>query len=257
MAEKPEPLSALDHTSLRPRKLAVFLDFDGTLADIAERPDAVSVPRQTRDALQRLDRSTQGALAIITGRSIDEIDRFLAPLTLPVAGVHGLERRTAGGKRTRAAINGEALEAVRQRLELFAGQHPDTLLEVKPGSVALHYRRRPDLAQESTLAVHAAAEGLTGLHILHGKMVLEVKAGRATKADAVASFMGEQPFQGRMPLFAGDDVTDEDAFQQIGLMKGISIKIGHGNTVAAYRTEDTASFRRWLGDLADNFDSSH
>jgi len=257
MAEKPAPLISLDHARLKPDGTAIFLDFDGTLADIAEHPDAVSVPQATREVLARLKRSTQGALAIVTGRPITDIDRFLAPLYLPVAGVHGLERRAAQGTISLAPIDPRTFDFVRGRLEAFAGAHPGLFLEVKQGSMALHFRQRPELGSACTAAVHEAINGARGFEILHGKMVVEVKAGEATKADAVAAFMNEVPFRGRLPLFAGDDVTDEDAFEEIQRAKGISIKIGGGATAALFRSEGTAAFREWLGLLADSFESRH
>jgi len=255
MAGKATPLASLDYTGLEPENTAIFLDFDGTLADIAERPDEVSVPPATLETLTRLQRSTQGALAIITGRSIADIDRFLAPLSLPVAGVHGMERRGADGLQMVAAVDEVEFSAVRERLQTFADAHPGLLLELKQGSMALHYRQRPDLGDACIAAVHTALNGVDGFHVLHGKMVVEVKGGKASKADALSAFMEEGPFRGRVPLFAGDDVTDEDAFREITRINGISIKIGAGSTAAIFRTEGTASFRNWLGQLADSFDS--
>lgn len=255
MALQPVPLTTLDQASLKPEDTAIFLDFDGTLADFAEHPDAVSVPLPTREALARLEKSTGGALAIVTGRPIADIDRFLAPLNLPVAGVHGLERRGAGGRRVSTAVDEAAFDALEKELRRFADAHPGTVIETKPGSLALHYRQRPELAEACAAAVRAATKGIEGLHILRGKMVIEIKGGKATKADAVAAFMDEPPFCGRMPLFAGDDVTDEDAFREVARAHGITIKIGEGATDAAFRIEGTDAFRNWLNDLADSFDS--
>ncbi|WP_173931698.1 trehalose-phosphatase [Chelativorans sp. Marseille-P2723] len=255
MTGQPAPLISLDPSNLKPESTALFLDFDGTLADIAEHPDAVSVPAVTCDILRRLERSTQGALAIVTGRPIDHIDRFLAPLYLPVAGVHGLERRTARGTRSAVAIDEKGFGALKRKLKAFADANPGLLFETKRGSIALHYRQRPELADAAAAAVHAALDGHSGLHILSGKMVIEIKAGEATKADAIAAFMKELPFRGRRPLFAGDDVTDEDAFREVARSEGISIKIGSGTTAASFRSEGTDAFRAWLARLADCFDS--
>ncbi|MDZ5696322.1 trehalose-phosphatase [Chelativorans sp. M5D2P16] len=255
MADRPEPLQSFDHSGLTPGSTAIFLDFDGTLADIVEHPDAVSVPLPTREVLARLERSTQGALAIVTGRPIQEIDRFLAPLSLPVAGVHGLERRGAGGQMSAKSVDAATFTTLGDKLGAFTAAHPGTMVETKSGSLALHYRQRPDLGLACAAAVHEAVDGLQGLHILHGKMVIEVKSGQATKADAVAAFMDEAPFKGRVPLFAGDDVTDEDAFREVARASGISIKIGAGDTAAVYRSEDTDAFRMWLSRLADSFET--
>ncbi len=255
MAGTPAPLISFDLAELDPEGTALFLDFDGTLADFAERPDAVSVPLPTRKVLARLEESTSGALAIVTGRPINDIDRFLAPLRLPVAGVHGLERRTAEGKISTEAVDEHVISLIAGKLKEFTDRNPGTVFETKQGSIALHFRQRPELAEACSETVHEAVGDLKGLHILPGKMVIEVKSGRATKADAVAAFMEESPFRGRLPLFAGDDVTDEDAFHEIARENGVSIKIGNGDTAAGYRSENTDAFRKWLGRLADNFDA--
>lgn len=254
MPAHPADLPASAHLDLHPGQTALFLDFDGTLADIVDHPEDVSVHADIIAALERLCDTTNGAVAIVTGRAILDIDRFLAPLKLPVAGVHGLERRAATGAITSAMTNSLALEAVSGHLERLQSEILGTQLERKPGSVAFHYRRRPELAEECIAAVHRAIEGMEGLQILHGKMVVEVKAGKATKADAIAEFMHEEPFQGRIPVFAGDDVTDEDAFVEIARRGGISIKIGSGATVAAFRMAGTVDFRGWLLSLAASFE---
>lgn len=256
MSVSAAPLLSFDHRTLRPRNTALFLDFDGTLAEIVDDPDAVSVHPEMRSLLGRLDASTAGALAIVTGRAIRDIDRFLTPLKLPVAGVHGLERRTAAGDLISASLDGRALEAVRERLGRIAHEMRGTSIEEKPGSLAFHFRKVPDLADTAVRAVHEAVDGLDGVDILHGKMVVEVKTGKATKADAVAAFMGEAPFRGRFPLFAGDDETDEHAFAEIERRDGASIKIGQGKTTARYRAEGTDELRAWLSGLADGFDTT-
>lgn len=191
-------------------------------------------------------------LAIVTGRSIADIDRFLSPLELPVAGVHGLERRSADGTISTAPIDEQALADVSIRLTHFAALHPGLLLEPKRGSVALHYRQRPDLANICTCAVARAVEPYPQLHVLPGKMVIEIKGSTATKADAIAAFMAEEPFIGRTPFFAGDDVTDEQAFPVINRLGGISLKIGQGQTSAAYRCPGPAAFSEWLAQLASS-----
>lgn len=249
------PLSSFDRLALSPAATALFLDFDGTLADIVDTPGAVTVHPAMPDLLARLDRSTGGAVAIVTGRAIDDVDRFLAPLQLPMAGVHGMQRRGAGGDLVAVPVDEHAMATVRRRLEEASAAMPGTLVETKPGSVVLHYRRRPELAAECIDAAHMATKGIEGLQILHGKMVVEIKTGGATKGDAVAAFMVEAPFHGRVPVFAGDDVTDEDAFQEVARRSGVSIKIGDGDTAAKFRTDGTTAFRRWLSELADGFEA--
>lgn len=255
MPGRPKQLISFDHLALNPEETALFLDFDGTLADIAEHPEAVALHPDTKGLLSRLEKSTGGAVAIVTGRQIETIDHFLSPLRLPVAGVHGMERRDAKGDIVSVAVEGAQLEMLHGRLEALVDRISGTVLEVKPGSLAFHYRRRPELAEECVAAVHEAVDGLDGLQILHGKMVVEIKSGKATKADAVAAFMLEEPFRDRIPLFAGDDVTDEDAFREVARLEGVSIKIGKGATRASFRAESTDAFRDWLARLAEGFET--
>ncbi len=248
-------MTSLDRSGLQPGRIAIFLDFDGTLAEIAEHPDAVSVPTATRDVLARLADCMSGAIAIVTGRPICEIDRFLQPLCLPVAGIHGLERRDADGAHRAAAVDASLIDMLAEKLKRFQESHKGIVVERKSASVALHYRQRPELAEAGMAWAHEAVDGHEGLQILQGKMVIEIKAGKETKADAVAAFMAEEPFAGRMAVFAGDDVTDEDAFNEIARRGGISIKIGGGETVAAFRIEGVGAFRQWLSRLADDFEN--
>lgn len=249
-----KPLDALDISLFDPGRAALLIDFDGTLVDFADHPDDVSLAPETWRVIETLRRQLDGALAIVTGRSIEDIDRFFAPLMLPVAGVHGHTRRTARGNVHTKTIDSQALASLEARLRHFVEQRPGLLLEGKPGSIALHYRLRPDCEQACIAAVHDAVAGLDGVRLLHGKMVIEVKAGNATKAEAVTEFMAEEPFRGRIPIFAGDDVTDEHAFEAIAGLEGVSIKVGPGESAALYRAEEIASFHAWLHRLAAEFE---
>ena len=253
MTEEPRPLADLDPSLLGPERTAFFLDFDGTLADFNDDPAAVVLRERERDTLAALSSAADGAVAIISGRAIADIDRMLVPLTLPVAGVHGLERRDANGKIFRAALPETPLASARSRLQALAKLHPGLLIEEKPGSIALHFRPRPELEPQCMEIARRIAETHGELQILRGKMVIEFKAGRTTKADAVAAFLKEEPFHGRRPFFAGDDSTDEDVFARMLEWKGISIKVGPGTTVAAYRAAGIDAFRGWLGTLVRQF----
>jgi trehalose 6-phosphate phosphatase len=252
-AEDPQPLAELDPPRLAPERTAFFLDFDGTLADFNEDPSAVFLPERERRSLGQLAEATGGAVAIISGRAIADIDRMLAPLKVPVAGVHGLERRNASGKTVHADVPEAPLAAARTRLQPFARLHPGLLVEEKPGSVALHFRRRPELEPQCLEIARGIVEAHKQLQAVHGKMVIEFKAGRATKADAVAAFLKEKPFGERRPFFAGDDATDENVFARMAEWRGVSVKVGPGATAAAYRAAGIDAFRGWLAGLARQF----
>lgn len=229
-----------------PDQLALFLDFDGTLVAIAARPDDVRLDPQTREAVADLNRLLSGALAIVTGREIAAVDHFLEPLRLSIAGVHGLMRRDAQGKTYASAFDSGLPAAIERAVYPLLAKHPGLLVERKYGALALHYRDHPELEQASIEALEHAVGELQQAEIKRGKMVVEVKAIGGNKGAAVADFLKEKPFAGRQAVFAGDDVTDEDAFDLVNAQNGISIKVGPGATNATYRTAGTAEFLEWL-----------
>lgn len=243
----PDPLSSQD--------VALFLDFDGTLVEIAGHPEAVVLGEATRAALVILSEQLGGALAIITGREIAAIDGFLDPLRLPVAGVHGLARRNASGHFSPAPDNAEFVEEAVERLRPLVDSEDGLMLERKAGSLALHYRARPELEAACLAAFEGAVNGTPGIELKRGKMVLEAKPAGTDKGTALIDFMSEQPFAGRTPVFAGDDVTDEDAFRQVNALEGISIKVGNGPTLAQYRADTTADFLSWLEKSAERLET--
>lgn len=223
---------------------AVFLDFDGTLADIAAHPQAVTVHADIPPLLNSLAGALDGALAIVTGRPIAEIDHFLAPLQLPAAGVHGAERRAADGRWHR--LPAPQLDEVLPALRAFVAAHPGLLLEEKSSAVALHYRQAPLLEAQCLAAMTAALQQLPDMALMRGKQVLEMKPRAAGKGAAVRAFLEEAPFHGRRPWFFGDDVTDEAAFEAVQALDGIAVKIGAGDTCARHRLADPAALRDWL-----------
>lgn len=232
-----------------PRRFALFFDFDGTLADIATRPDDVHVSDDTRHMLLALAVALDGAVAIISGREIASVDQFLTPVRLAVSGVHGLTRRNADGQLFTADLDPGGIQQVEDRLAPFVVANPGLLLERKHGAIALHYRQRPELEEASRAMMREAVAGHASIQLRPGKMVIEALAHDGNKGAAIANFLGEAPFAGRLPVFAGDDVTDEDGFALVNSRQGISIKVGVGETQARYRAKSTQELLSWLKDI--------
>jgi trehalose 6-phosphate phosphatase len=223
---------------------ALFLDFDGTVVDIAPQPGAVVVPHGLVDVLGALGERLGGGLALISGRPIEQIDAFLRPLRLPAAGVHGLERRGADG--TMTLLSTHPLQRVEEAAGALADKFPQLLIETKRGSVALHYRQAPELAALCLETMKAAVAESPGLTLLPGKMVLEAKPGGTSKGVAIEAFLKEPPFAGRRPVFIGDDLTDEVGFSLVQRLGGIGVKVGEGASVAWHRLASPNALRSEL-----------
>jgi trehalose 6-phosphate phosphatase len=228
---------------------ALFLDFDGTLVSLAETPEAIEVPPALVALLTDLHGLLGGALAIVTGRQIDAIDRFLAPLRLPAAGEHGVQRRDAEGRMQERPT--PDLHGVLDAANRIAGEYPGLLVERKHAAIALHYRQAPDCEAVCRTAMAAAIEGQPQFELLHGKFVFEVKPSGVNKGVAIDAFMREAPFAGRVPVFAGDDTTDETGFAVVQPRGGIAVKVGPGPTQAAHRLDSTRSVFEWLVNARD------
>ncbi len=236
-----------------PRLYGFFFDFDGTLTELAETPEAVIVEDRAKLALKMLQGAASGAVAIVTGREIDSIDAFLHPLRLPVAGVHGFERRNGGSMISAKALEESATRSVEKVLNAFVSHNPGLLLERKRGALALHYRLRPELETLCTSLVEDVANRLQQAVLTRGKMVIEMRLHTATKGTAINDFLAEPPFRGRVPFFAGDDVTDEDAFKTVNALGGITVKVGPGDTIARLRVDTVGEFLDWLLRTAETF----
>ena len=231
------------------RRAALFLDLDGTLAPFAPRPQDVRLPSWVVPALQRLMQQLDGALAIVSGRPLAELDQLLRPLRLPAAGVHGIERRLADGRlRVHSA---EPPPAVRRVAQALADRHPGLLLEPKPGGLALHYRAAPQLAARCLAELGRALRGAEDWELLQGHCVLEVKPRRVSKGTVVAAFMAEPAFAARLPVFVGDDTSDEDGIGAAQAAGGIGVKVGGGPSCARYRLAHPDAVKRWLGSSID------
>jgi len=238
---------------LRAPEVALFLDVDGTLLEIEREPDAVHVPERLCRILEQLQSASGGALALVSGRSLDQLDRLFSPLRLSAAGLHGLERRNVGIKIERAAPDPAAFERARRRLAAFADAHEGVLLEDKGLTLALHYRKVPELADAAVRAAETAvAESEGALVLLQGKMVCELKPPGVDKGRAIAAFLDELPFAGRRAVFAGDDVTDETGFATINQRGGVSIRIGDGQpTAAVFGLPNVTAMHAWLLELLE------
>ncbi|GAB7535290.1 trehalose-phosphatase [Burkholderia sp. 3C] len=223
---------------------AFFFDFDGTLVDLAPTPDGIHVPDSLPALLTELRTLAHGAVAIVSGRGIDSIDGFLGLTDLPIAGLHGAERRDANGDTMRVGFNDDRLLRIEHALAAVVDRNPGMLLEIKGAAVALHYRNaleREAVARE--VAERLVADYPDAYVLQPGKMVFEIKPKGVDKGRAIAAFLGEPPFAARKPVFAGDDLTDEKGFAVVNAAGGLSIKIGAGDTMAGTRLDSVDAMR--------------
>lgn len=223
---------------------ALFLDFDGTLADLAPQPEAVQLVADLIPVLTQLAAQLNGALAIVSGRRLADLDGFLAPLQLTSAAEHGAQRRLAQGQVI--SLASPDLQEVVRLATALAARHTGLRVEIKSAAVALHYRHAPELETLAQQVMRDAAHGTPGLELLRGKCVFEVKPAGISKGTAIEAFMAAAPFAGRLPLFAGDDTTDEAGFSAVQLLGGQGIKVGKGDSRAHYRCQTPAALRQWL-----------
>lgn len=238
-------------------KVAILLDVDGTLLDIAPTPSGVRVPPKLRDTLSALWQRSGGAVALVSGRRLAEIDRIFAPLRLPAIGGHGAEMRfSARGHPVRnetAALD----PRVKRRFEPFADH--GVLIEDKGYALALHYRHAPDQEAPLRRAIEEIrAEIKSGvLEVLPGKAVIEIKPAQFNKGTAVRELMKHPPFVGRRPIFVGDDFTDEAAFAVLPHFGGIGISVGRTAPGVSHVFPTPHDVRHWLGRVVDGHGADH
>lgn len=234
--------------------VALFLDFDGTLVDIAPSPAAVRIPANLIQHLDQISWLLNGALAVVSGRSLAVIDGYLGGSVRCAAGLHGVERRNALGHIHRTAREPGLVDSYRAILGAFAAAHSGVLLEDKGAALALHFRANPALGDACRQAVDECVTASHGLfERLDGKMVAELKPAGITKVSAVEAYMNEAPFAGRRPVFVGDDITDEIAFVHVSKTNGFGVKVGGGGpTAAATRLPSVTALHQWLKDFCDD-----
>jgi trehalose 6-phosphate phosphatase len=227
---------------------AYFLDVDGTLLEIKPHPEDVVADKVLRTLLTELAAAMGGALGLVSGRTIGDLDRIFAPLIFPAVGLHGAEIRFPDGARLNPT-NG-AMDAVRESLTDFVAAHEGLRLEDKGAALAVHFRQAPDLADKILKFVDALAKN-SGLALQPGKMVAELKQAHHDKGRGIAALLANPPFSGREPVFIGDDVTDESGFLFVNVQGGISVRAGSASasTNARYYLRDPAEVRAELSRL--------
>ena len=234
----PPPLSRL-------APAALFLDFDGTLVELAEAPGAIAVPAGLLPLLDRLSERLEGRLAIVSGRAVDDLRRHLGACALVLSGSHGAELHYSDGRSIPVSAPPGLAEA-RESVRRFAAGGKGLLVEDKPAGVALHYRLAPERAEEAGAFLEALAER-SGLKLQRGKMVAELRPAGSDKGAALRRLMAEPPFAGARPVFVGDDLTDEDAFRAAASLGGEGVLVGpHRPSAARWRLEGVAEVTAWL-----------
>ena len=237
----PEPPVAL-------AKPALFLDLDGVLAPLAPTPDAVGPDDRRTDVLKRLTDRLHGRVAIVSGRTLGEIDRISDGAARAASGVHGLQRRRGDGSFANRAPD-PAVRRVVAAFDAFAADRPGVIVEDKELAAGLHYRQAPG-ASADALALAAALAQETGLALQPGSMVLELKTPGTDKGAALTAFMAEAPFKGAIPIMVGDDLTDEHGFEAAEALGGFGVLVGPERpTAARYGLEDVAAVLDWLDQI--------
>jgi trehalose 6-phosphate phosphatase len=233
----------------------LFLDVDGTLIELSDSPLDTHADPGLKTLLGNVAERLGGALALVSGRSIEYLDALFAPLRLPAAGLHGVERRKASGVMHGASFVDAQLDRARTALAALVTAHPGTLLEDKGRTIAVHFRMAPNSEAAVLEAVRASAAQMgSNYHVQGGNMMSEIKPRGFSKAAAIKAFMQEPPFSGRKPVFAGDDLTDQDGFKTVEDQGGISVAVGdrvHGQ----FRLENAAAVRGWLERISALHDS--
>ena len=234
---------------------ALFLDVDGCLLDIAPTPDSVVVPDGLVATLAALSQRLDGALALVSGRSLGVIDTLFSPLVLPAAGLHGLERRN-GTARDAPPAAPPALAVLRDDACRLAARFEGAVIEDKGVTLGLHWRLAPAAEDALQSFALAALAQLPGYRLQHGKELVELRPagnreGGGDKGSAIAAFLSEAPFAGRRPVFAGDDLTDEAGFVVVNAHDGISVLVGdREGSAARHGLRDPEDVHRWLASAA-------
>jgi trehalose 6-phosphate phosphatase len=246
----PVPRSLLPHLN----DTAILLDIDGTLLDLTPTPREVWVPPGLAKTLNRLRERTSGALALVSGRSLNDIDLIFAPEQFPAVGGHGAEMRIVGDSEAVATHAPPMDKELKRRLAAIAKLSPGILLEDKGYSLALHYRLAPHAEKAIYAAVSLIRADLPNapIEVLPGKCVCEIKHSGFNKASGVLELMTHEPFKGRRPIFIGDDVTDETVFAIMPDLGGLAFSVGRRAQGVAGHFDEPSDVRAWLARLVDD-----
>lgn len=237
---------------LAPETVALFLDIDGTILDIAPVPEAVKVPDGLSAALSTLYKALNGALAIVSGRSIRQIDQLFKPLVLPATGEHGFQMRRIPHEKIELLQPPTALNLLRPGVTELARQMPGVIPEYKTGTIAIHYRQVPKQAVPLREALDKMVEPYAQDYAIQtGKMVYEIKPRGVDKGRAITQMMMAPPFESRVPVFLGDDDTDEHGFEAVRRLNGRAVHVGAGHPAADTALANPAQVRAWLARLAE------
>lgn len=248
-AHEPEAVQAVP---LPQSPWCLFLDVDGTLLELASTPGSVVVEASLLALLEKLQRAADGALALVSGRTIVDLDRLFLPLKLPAAGTHGCERRDARGETRIAPVVREQLDLLRDSLGAIVKRNPGLLLEDKGAALALHFLQAPQLEPELRAEVAILAAPLVPhFALLNGHAVIEIKPALYTKETAIDAFLAEEPFRGRQPAFLGDDITDYAGFNAVRRAGGLAIAVGP-RVKSEWWLPGTAAVRGWLERLSEH-----
>ncbi|MGN6517892.1 MAG: trehalose-phosphatase [Dokdonella sp.] len=248
--DKPTALPSPPHAA--PSAIALFLDVDGTLLEFAPEPDGVVVDAGLPALLARLSHALDGALAVLSGRSLQRIDELLGLPELAAAGSHGAELRRSGGTIVRAVRDSHGMSALRAYAGALLADVQGVVVEHKPDAIALHWRAAPAMAAVvEDVAQKLVRAGGRAYRLQHGDCVVELRGAGADKGDALRALMQQSPFAGRVPWMIGDDLTDEHAFDAAERAGGSGVIVGPRRpTRARYGLADPAAVHRWLAALA-------
>ena len=232
---------------------ALFIDIDGTLIDLAATPESIVIPPELPRQLMKLSQKVDGAMALVTGRSIAAVDAMFEPYHFTVAGLHGAEIRRENAEILRQGLKAEALDRTRTLLETFASRWPGMVIEDKGLGVAVHYRQVPEAAAAAAHAVDRLVKDLGyGWKRQDGKMVIEIGPSGTNKGMAVAHFMETAPYAGRKLLVMGDDLTDETMFRFANETGERSVRVGDPpfESIAQFKLDSADTVRSWIARMA-------